>query len=157
MTFENIDKAYDFYVLYAMLAGFNVKKNRKRYGKRGQDFECSFEGKHKKSPETDKVHDKTTMRKGCKAMVCAVQSKDGGPVRFKRIVLEHNHILIWSPRMVKRMREHNLKDPAFQEMIDMLLSNKVKHVKVMNIIKKAVGGCESLNMTEKDIQNRYFS
>ncbi|GJN40204.1 hypothetical protein PR202_gb29385 [Eleusine coracana subsp. coracana] len=155
MTFESLDEVYNFYAMYAMLAGFLVRKGRKRNGKRGQEYECSFKGNHRGSPRADRKRDKTTMRKRCKAMVCALQSKDEGVVHFKRIVLEHNHIFTCSPRMVKSMRAHKNKDPALTTMIDMLLNNKIRHVKVMSILRKTVGGCESLNVTEKDVQNRW--
>ncbi|GJN40487.1 hypothetical protein PR202_gb29703 [Eleusine coracana subsp. coracana] len=151
---KSLDEAYNIYAMYAMLAGFSVRKGRKRNGKCGQEYEYSFKGKHKGSPGADTKRDKTTMRKGCKVMVCVLQSKDGGVVHFKRIVLEYNHILTWFPRMVKRMRAHKNKNPVLTTMIDMLLDNKIRHEKVMSILKKTVRGCESLNMTEKDVQNR---
>lgn len=154
MTFESLNDAYHFYKGYSRLAGFNIKKNRTRYNKTGQDFQCSLEGKPSNTPGGDRQRGKTSMRRGCKAMVCARESKETGAVFFQKIILEHNHILTHSPKMVKRMRAHKSKDPAFQEMVDVLLKSKVKHVEVMNVLNRTVGGNENLNMTERDVQNR---
>lgn len=157
MEFASLDDAFEFYRTYSQLAGFNVKKGRMRYDRRGQDFECSQQGKHGKSPGANRIRKKTTKRKACKAMVCAVTRKDGTGAYFKRIVLEHNHMLHPSPSMTKRMRSHKMKDPAMDEMIDVMHRAKVNHVHVMSILRESVGGSENLNLTERDVQNRYLT
>ncbi|CAN6311434.1 unnamed protein product [Urochloa humidicola] len=48
MDFDKLEDAYEFYRRYAELAGFNIKRNRKRDKKdsEGQEFCCTDEGKH---------------------------------------------------------------------------------------------------------------
>ena len=54
------------------------------------------------------------------------------------------------------MTGHKLKEPAMDDMINVLHMSKVKHVNVMRVLKEQVGGQESMNITERDIQNRYI-
>jgi len=75
---------------------------------------------------------------------------------FKKVVLEHNHILTPSPSVTRQMTGHKLKEPAMDDMINVLHMSKVKHVNVMRVLKEQVGGQESMNITERDIQNRYI-
>jgi hypothetical protein len=84
MHFDNMVEAYDFYETYTMLAGFDVRKNRKRKGGRAQDFECSFAGKFIDSIGADRDRAKTSKNKDCKVMVCTMMAKDGGRVFLKR-------------------------------------------------------------------------
>jgi hypothetical protein len=53
------------------------------------------------------------------------------------------------------MTSHKLKEPGMGEMIDNMHRAKVKHVNIMKVMRETVGGQENLNMTERDIQNRY--
>ena len=154
MHFDSMDDAFQFYQSYAHLAGFDVKKNRKRNSGRGQDFECSFAGMHKNSPGAERIRAKTTKRKNCKAMVCAVKTKDGDRIFFKKIVLEHNHVLTESPSITKHMKAHKLKDKVMDEFVDVMHRARVKHVNVMNILRESVGGSKKLPFTERDIQSR---
>lgn len=154
VNFESMDEAFEFYRSYAQLAGFNVKKNRTRNGRRAQDFHCSFEGKKRNSPGPNRKRARTTMKTGCKAMVRAMKARDGARTYFTRIVLEHNHKLTRTPKMTNRMRAHKLKDPAMEKIIETMHRAKVKHVNVMSVLKQSVGGSENLNMTERDVQNR---
>lgn len=149
-----MDDAFEFYKTYDQLAGFSVKKDRKRCGSRGQDYESSQEGRHTKDPGPNRKRQKTTKRKRCKAMMCVVAAKEGGGAYFKKIVLEHNHMLHPSPSMIKRIKAHKMKDPAVNDMIDVMHRAKVKHVNVMSVLRKAVGGPENLNLTETDVWNR---
>jgi hypothetical protein len=75
MHFRSLDEAFQFYTAYARLAGFDVKKNRKR-GKNAQEFCCTKEGKHKAVDEAEHVTSKTSKRGRCKAMVLAKLSDD---------------------------------------------------------------------------------
>ena len=63
-------------------------------------------------------------------------------------------MLYRSPSMTKQMSGHKLKEPAVDDMINVMHKARVSHVKVMNVLKESVGGSENLNITERDIQNR---
>jgi hypothetical protein len=76
----HFDKAYDFYETYAMLIGFDVRKNRKRNVGRAQDFECSFAGKFTDSIGAHHDRAKTSKKKGRTTMVCIMMEKVGGHV-----------------------------------------------------------------------------
>lgn len=157
MSFETLEDAYEFYRHYAELAGFPAKKNRKRDKKdsEGQEFCCSIEGKHKvKVSDVDRQRGKTSKRGGCRAMVLAQTAGIGGPAFFTRIVLEHNHKLVPSPSMTKRMRSHKKQDPAVVNLVDTMHAGGVAHVNVMRVLRKFAGGSENLHFTERDIQNR---
>ena len=69
MNFHSAEDALAFYITYAQLAGFNIRKNRMRNNGRAQDVECSFSGKYKGGPGPDRQRAKTTKKKNCQAMV----------------------------------------------------------------------------------------
>lgn len=83
MHFDFMGEAYDFYETYAMIADFNVRKNRKRNNGRAQHFECSIVGKVTNSIAANRDHAKTRNKKDYKAMVCAMITKDGGHIFYK--------------------------------------------------------------------------
>jgi phage terminase large subunit-like protein len=74
---------------------------------------------------------------------------------FKKIQLVHNHVLGHSPSQTKHMTSHKLKEPGMGEMIDNMHRAGVKHVNIMKVMRETVGGQQNMNMTERDIQNRY--
>ncbi|CAO2152206.1 unnamed protein product [Urochloa humidicola] len=157
MDFDKLEDAYEFYRRYAELAGFNIKRNRKRDKKdsEGQEFCCTDEGKHKtKVADVDRQRDKTSKRSGCKAMVEARTAGIGGRAFFTRIVLEHNHRLVPTPSMTKRMRAHKKQDPAVNQLVATMHEGHVSHTSVMRVLRKIAGGSENLHITERDIQNR---
>ena len=73
---------------------------------------------------------------------------------FRKIVLEHNHLLTRSPRMTRQMSGHKMKEPVMDDMINIMQKAKIGHVNVMNVLRQSIGGSENLNLTERDIQNR---
>lgn len=156
-TFATLEDAYEFYREYAELAGFGIKRNRKRKKKDsdGQEFACSFEGKHKpKVDEVNRQRGKTSKRDSCKAMVEARTTGIDGRAFYTRILLGHNHILVPTPSMTKRMRCHKKQDPAMMKLVDTMHDGQVPHASVMRVLRRAVGGYENLHVTERDIQNR---
>ncbi|CAL5082383.1 unnamed protein product [Urochloa decumbens] len=156
MDFDSLDDAYEFYRRYAELSGFNIKRNRKRDRKdsEGQEFCCTLQGKHKtKVAVVDRQRDKTSKRGGCKAMVLARTTSIGGRACYSQIVLEHNHKLVPTPSMTKRMRSHKQQD-AVVELVDTMHAGHVAHVNVMRVLRRFAGGSENLHVTEWDIQNR---
>jgi FAR1 DNA-binding domain len=152
--FKDEKEAWDFYRTYAEHAGFGIKKNRKR--KRGQEYSCTFEGKHKEKTKEVREREKTSMRMGCKAMVQVHMSKDGEYTFFKRIVLEHNHPLIAGNKGTRHMRSHKDNDPSLWEYVDELHAAKVRPNATMTLLKDAVGGTDNLKITEQDLHNRYW-
>lgn len=151
-SFDDLKEAYAFYREYAEISGFPIKKNRKRGD--GQDFCCSFEGKHVPKVGDSRTREKTSKRDGCKAMVCANTTKGSDRFFYTRILLDHNHKLNPNPQMTKRMHSHKGVDQATMGMVDMMHDCRVPHANVMSVLRKAVGGSENLNLTERDVQNR---
>ncbi|KAL6880616.1 hypothetical protein ACP4OV_012181 [Aristida adscensionis] len=152
MKFKDEEEAWGFYLAYAEHAGFGIKKNRKR--NRGQEYSCTFEGRHKAKTKKEREREKTSMRRGCKALVQVQMSKDGEYAFFKRIVLEHNHPLNASKKRTRHMRSHKEKDPSLWEYVDELHAAKVPPNATMTLLKEAVGGTDNLNITEQDLHNR---
>lgn len=130
----------------------SIKKNRMRTA--GEEFSCSFTGKHKTKVGDDRTTSKTSKCDWCKAMVCARTAEDGGRAFFTRIVLEHNHKLVPTPCMKRRMRAHKVKDLAIMTLVDTMDASHAPHPKVMHVLCSVAGGSENLHLTERDIQNR---
>jgi hypothetical protein len=153
-TLGTVAHEFKFYTAYARLARFGVKKNRKR-GKDAQEFCCTKEGKHKAVDEAERVTSKTSKRGRCKAMVLAKLSEDKSHAFFARILLDHNHKLIPTPRMTKRMSAHKVKEPSMMQLVDTMHAGHVPHPNVMRVLRIIAGGSDNLQFTERDIQNRF--
>jgi hypothetical protein len=75
MFFESAENTLAFYIRYARLAGFDIRRNRTRNNGRAQEVECKASGQYKGGLGPDMTHDKTTKKKKkCKAMVCITRS-----------------------------------------------------------------------------------
>jgi hypothetical protein len=61
-----------------------------------------------------------------------------------------------SPSVTRQMGGHKLKEPAMDDMINVMQKAKLKHVSVMKVLRESVGGQENMDITERDIQNRYL-
>lgn len=79
--FHSMSEAYDLYETYAVLFGFNMRKNRKRNGGRAQDFECSFADKITHSRGSDRDHGKTS-KKGMQSNAVRNEHERRGRVFF---------------------------------------------------------------------------
>jgi hypothetical protein len=123
--------------------------------KNAQEFCCTKEGKHKAVDEAERVTSKTSKRGRCKAMVLAKLSDDKSHAFFARILLDHNHKLIPTPRMTKRMSAHKVKEPSMMQLVDTMHAGHVPHPNVMWVPRIVAGGSDNLHFTERDIQNRY--
>jgi hypothetical protein len=154
MHFQSLKEAFQFYTAYARLAGFDVKKNRKR-GNNAQEFCCMKEGKHKAVDEAERVTGKTSKCNRCKAMVLAKLSDDKSHAFFARILLDHNHKLIPTPRMTKRMSAHKVKEPGMMQLVDTMHAGHVPHPNVMRVLRSVAGGSDNLQFTERDIKNMF--
>jgi hypothetical protein len=74
MLFESAENAVAFYIRYARLAGFDIRRNRTMNNGHAQEVEYKASGQYKGGPGPDRARDKTTKKKKCKAMVCIVRS-----------------------------------------------------------------------------------
>jgi hypothetical protein len=70
MFFESVENMLAFYVRYAWLAGFDIRRNRTRNNGHAQEIECKASGQYKGGSGLDRACDKTTNKKKCKTMVC---------------------------------------------------------------------------------------
>jgi hypothetical protein len=69
-----VEDALAFYVTYAWLAGFDIRRNRTRNNGRAREVECKASGEYKGGPGPDRTRAKTTKKRKCKAMVCITRS-----------------------------------------------------------------------------------
>jgi hypothetical protein len=74
MFFESAENVLAFYIRYARLVGFDIRRNRTRNNGRAQEVECKASGQYKGGPGPDRTRDKTTKKKKCKAMMCIARS-----------------------------------------------------------------------------------
>jgi hypothetical protein len=73
MYFERAEDALAFYVRYVRLAGFNIRRNKKRNNGRAQEIECLASGQYKGGLGPNRTHGKTTKKKW-QTMVCITRS-----------------------------------------------------------------------------------
>jgi hypothetical protein len=62
MFFESAENTLAFYIRYARLAGFDIRRNRTRNNGRAQEVECKASGQYKGGPGPDMTRDKTTKK-----------------------------------------------------------------------------------------------
>jgi hypothetical protein len=74
LYFESAEDVLAFYVRYAWLAGFNIRRNRTRNNGHAQEVECKASGQYKGGSGPDRTCGKTIKKKKCKAMVCIARS-----------------------------------------------------------------------------------
>jgi hypothetical protein len=72
--FESAEDTLAFYVTYAWLASFDIRRNRTRNNGRAQEVECKASREYKGGPEPDRTRAKTTKKRKYKAMVCIIRS-----------------------------------------------------------------------------------
>jgi hypothetical protein len=74
MFFESAKNVLAFYIRYAWLAGFDIRRNRTRNNDCAQEVECKATGQYKGGSGPDMPRDKTTKKKKCKVMVYIARS-----------------------------------------------------------------------------------
>jgi hypothetical protein len=74
MLFESAEYALAFYVRYARLAGFDVRRNRTRNNGHAEEVECKAIGQYKGGPGPNRACGKTMKKKKCNAMACITRS-----------------------------------------------------------------------------------
>jgi hypothetical protein len=100
MGFDDLDDAYEFCCNYTKLAGFDVRKNRKRT--HVSWYVCKKEG-FRESKCADKQTDKGSIRVGCKAEVKVKLDTKGNYWYYDIVTLLHNHMLHPESWMVRFM------------------------------------------------------
>ena len=91
--------------------------------------------------------EKKSMRSGCKAEVKVKLNKKEKCWYFDHVVLEHNHQLFPSPRMVRYMHAHKQRDKGILNLINIMSRNGVPYQNAMNVMSELHGGrqnCHSL-------------
>jgi hypothetical protein len=63
MYFESAEDALAFYIRYARLAGFDIRRNRTMNNGRAQEVECSTSGEYKGGLGLDRTRGKTIKKK----------------------------------------------------------------------------------------------
>jgi hypothetical protein len=74
MFFESVENTLTFYIRYARLAGFDIRRNRTRSNGHAQEVECKASGQYNGGPGPDRTRDKTTKKNKYKTMVCIARS-----------------------------------------------------------------------------------
>ncbi|WVZ81198.1 hypothetical protein U9M48_028608 [Paspalum notatum var. saurae] len=103
MEFEDTEDAYKFYIDYANLAGFGVKREGKPR-KKGEEYQ---------EPQTKR----TSFQTGCRAEVKVKYDKKKNIYFFDNVNLEHNHILQPEARMTGCMRAHKTRDEGLMNLL----------------------------------------
>jgi hypothetical protein len=98
MSSDDLDNAYELYCDYAKLAGFGVRKNRKRT--QVSWYVCNKEG-FWESKYVDKQIEKGSMRVGCKAEVKVKLDTKGNYCYYDIVTLLHNDKLYLESRTVR--------------------------------------------------------
>jgi hypothetical protein len=117
MRFDDLDDAYEFYCNYAKLAGFDVRKNRKRtqvlwyvWNKEGfWESKC-----------VDKQTEKGSMWVGCKSEVKVKLDTKGNYWYYDIVTLLPKHKLHPESRMVRFVRSHKNMEDGIKNLMNMM-------------------------------------
>jgi hypothetical protein len=63
MFFDSAENTLAFYIRYAQLAGFDIRRNRTKNNGSAQEVECKASGQYKGGPGPDRTHDKAIKKK----------------------------------------------------------------------------------------------
>ncbi|XP_077220950.1 protein FAR1-RELATED SEQUENCE 5-like [Tasmannia lanceolata] len=139
-VFESSDDAYEFYLSYALVTGFGVRKSSTNTSKTTngviwRKFVCSkqgFKGKDKRQVGKE-VQERRIVRNGCKALM-VISSKDGKWI-VKAFVDDHSHDLT-SPLRQRLHRSHNqlFKKQTCKNLIDDLHGTGMQAVRIAKTI-----------------------
>jgi hypothetical protein len=152
MQFNEVEDAYEFYCDYGKLAGFDVRRYRKRT--QAAWYVCNKEG-HWDSKVVDKQIEKGSMRVGCKAEVKVKLDTKGGYWYIDIVSLKHNHKLNLEAPMVHFMRAHKRLEDGLHNMVNIMTRAGVQHQAQMNVMTELHDGRDKWMFTERDIKNRY--
>ncbi|KAK1257046.1 Protein FAR-RED IMPAIRED RESPONSE 1 [Acorus gramineus] len=154
MPFDSLEEAEKFYVNYAKISGFSVRKSSTKYRNNDgakelylRDFVCSKEGFKKSSTiKQTRGH----VRLGCKAKISLM--KDGERWKVHSLVEGHSHVLC-TPRKTHLLRSHREVTNAQKSLIDTFRGANVSTAQTMSILGMDSGGYEEVGCTERDIRN----
>jgi hypothetical protein len=131
MRFDDLDEAYEFYYDYAKLAGFDVRKGRKRT--QVSWYMCNKEG-FWESKSVDKQTEKGSIRVGCKTEVKVKLDTKGNYWYYDIVTLIHNHKLHPESQMVRFMRSHKNMEDGIKNLMNMMTHVGVQHQAQMNVM-----------------------
>jgi hypothetical protein len=131
MRFDDLDEAYEFYYDYAKLAGFDVRKGRKRT--QVSWYMCNKEG-FWESKSVDKQTEKGSIRVGCKTEVKVKLDTKGNYWYYDIVTLIHNHKLHPESQMVRFMRSHKNMEDGIKNLMNMMTRVGVQHQAQMNVM-----------------------
>jgi hypothetical protein len=151
MRFDDLDDAYEFYCDYTKLAGFDVRKNRKRM--QVSWYVCNKEG-FWESKCVGKQTEKDSMRVGCKAKVKVKLDTKENYWYYDIVTLLHNHKLHPESRMARFMRSHKNMDDGIQNLMNMMTRAGIQHQAQMNVMSELHGGRDNWQFIERDVKNR---
>ena len=152
MKFHDVDDAYEFYCDYAQLAGFAVRRSRKRT--QTSWYVCNKEG-FCDNKKVDKMTDKSPMRRGCKTEVKVKLDTKEKYWFYDIVMLEHNHMLRPDPRMIRFMHSHKNMEDGIKNLMNIMTRAGVQHQAQLNVMTELHGGRNKWMFTERDIKNRY--
>ncbi|KAK1267435.1 Protein FAR-RED IMPAIRED RESPONSE 1 [Acorus gramineus] len=154
MPFDTIEEEENFYVNYAKISGFSVRKSSTKYrnvdGAKElycRDFVCSKEG-FKNSSNTKQIRGHT--RLGCKAKINLL--KDGERWKVHNLVEGHAHVLC-TPRKTHLLRSYREVTAAQKSLIDTFRGANVSTAQTMSILGTDSGGYGEVGCTERDVRN----
>jgi hypothetical protein len=151
LTFDDLDDAYELYCDYAKLAGFDVRKSRKRTWVSW--YVCNKE-RFWESKSDDKQTEKGSMREGCKAEVRVKLDTKGNYWYYDIVTLLHNHKLHPESRMVHFMRLHKNMEDGIKNLLNLMTHAGVQHQAQMYVMSELHGGRDNWQFSERDVKNR---
>ncbi|KAK1267428.1 Protein FAR-RED IMPAIRED RESPONSE 1 [Acorus gramineus] len=158
MSFDSIEEAEKFYMSYAKIAGFSVRKASTKYhnvdGSKElymRDFVCSKEGF--KNLSTNKSIPKYTRghtRVGCRAKISLMKDDQRWKVRV--LVEGHAHVLC-TPRKTHLLRSHREVTNVQKSLIDTFRGSNVSTAQTISVMGSESGGYGEIGCTERDVRN----
>ncbi|XP_072151368.1 protein FAR1-RELATED SEQUENCE 5-like [Setaria viridis] len=154
LHFDSRDEAKEFYKFYAGKAGFDVRIT-KTSRKTVLELSCNRQGHWDYyKPGEERVHEKMSMRCGCKAFVKIKWNQKKDYWFFERIRLEHNHPLHPSPTVTQFLRIQKDKDPIVKGIVDQMHRCDASHNTTVNVLAELYGGRQNFTFTKMDLRNR---
>ncbi|XP_057546008.1 protein FAR-RED IMPAIRED RESPONSE 1-like [Amaranthus tricolor] len=159
MTFENLEKALDFYGKYAEICGFDIRSSTS-YKNKGifvlKYFVCSREGiikpKPKKSADVVPRYKRSTKRIGCKARLILKYDIVKRTYHVLKFEEAHNHCL-FSPTSRQYLLGNRKMTLLHKNFISKNARVNIGPVKSFRLFKENVGGYENVGVTMQDFKN----
>ncbi|KAK1262793.1 Protein FAR-RED IMPAIRED RESPONSE 1 [Acorus gramineus] len=157
MCFGTLGEAESFYVQYARVGGFGVRKSSTKYRKGSKEIYrrvivCAKEGFKDTSQDNNKVRirNRGHIRVGCKARIKFL--KEDGKWKIDDFTEGHVHVLA-TPRKTHLLRSHREVTCAQKCLIDTFQDANVGPSQTMTILAMDSGGYDRVGCIERDIRN----